>query len=157
MKEVGKQTDSGIKLSVIGIHGAGKTTLAVGLYGRAKERGDYCEPINRDSIDYLKRMSNVLNDGRIPPTKGGRHPIELMYHCGDSETRLDFFDYMGEDSSHKQSLDGLIKRDDCGGVVILVNPQHFESSQKREENETLIRNAAESIKSAKNIRYRNRL
>ena len=142
------------KLAVIGIRGSGKTTMAAGLYGRNHERHDYCETLD-DSTKDIKDWCNALKEGkRLNPTQGDRQQIKMRYHYSDKDQYvLDFFDYRGEESSAKDSLEGLIKRVGCVGVVILVNPMHFLDEREREKNETLICNVKEILKSATGIEH----
>ena len=151
--DVANQTENEIKLAVIGMKEAGKTTLAVGLCGRAKEHGDYCEAVGNTKV-YLDRMSKSLREGdHVPKTDGKSQPIKLQYQYDeDNRVSVDFCDYMGEDSRFCDRLNGLIKND-CVGVVILVNPEHFRNECSKKNNEALIDNVAAIIKSDGGIRY----
>lgn len=139
------------KLAVIGISGSGKTTLAIGLYGRNHERLDYCESQDNGT---LEGWCTALKNGKGPGHSGKRQQIKMLYHYSEKDQCvLDFFDYMGEESSRKDTLAGLIKRHGCVGVVILVNPMHFLNDDEKDKNEKLIHNVKEILDSTKDMKH----
>lgn len=149
-KETGSQE---FKLAVIGIGGSGKTTLAVGLYGRSHERQDYCE-VQDNARVILDGLCTKLKEGTGPVRTNKQQQMKMLYHHSEEDQCvLDFFDYLGEESTNKDRLAGLINRVGGVGVVILVNPKHFLKEDNKEKNEKLIHNVKEILDSAKDIKH----
>jgi hypothetical protein len=129
----------GVRLGIVGLQGAGKTTYLTVLYEllrSGKRRLGVVTVRNPDQQDYLERMWDAIRSGDRVPKNDPSLPIErIAFEIISGHRRIDVstFDYAGENTQarRQQELRAELQRVD--GILLFLPPSAVRGGDEEAE------------------------